>query len=1072
MELKDKLQKIFNGDYPGNEVFIHDIVRPIFGNEINYVNVNLAEDTEYHEKAEKAGIKHLRYIADIVDQNYNADNIALFDVTLDDRKNIERSRVNIQQLIRSIVQEYSHILIVFHYEDVDEKPWRFSYAYKQDTQANTTPAKRYTYVFGRDFRGRTAAERFEVLAKSERKNSDFVAAFSVEALSDEFFNLYRAYYATFVEYITGEKYTDEKKLNNIVKGWNWRTNDTTNQFATTFDNDAKATRDYIKKMFGRIVFLYFLQRKGWLYNSEGKSDAQYMRHLYEKAEQEGLADRFLDDVLEILFFYILNTKEPEKRIENAELERGKDVRIIPGWDKIPFLNGGLFQDDDIDRSPCVFPASYFRELFTFLDSYNFTIDENDQEDAEVGIDPEMLGRIFENLLEDNKDKGAFYTPKEIVDYMCRESLIAYLQDNKFSKESNSLIRSFVEKLDKQDLSDKQRIYLRDKLKAVKICDPAIGSGAFPMGLINLLAKLYISLGVSSEEMAKIKRHIMEKNIYGVDIEQGAVDIARLRFWLAMVVDETEPAPLPNLHFKIMQGNSLLESFKGRDLSGLMTGTGDFFADSEREQLNKLVNDFYNEQSHTERSSKLEQIRKNIRKQIYFLTNDELSDLDPIANEKFFLWHTWFADVFLNGGFDIVIGNPPYLNVERMSDEDKQQYKKLFNSFYKRSDMFALFIELGFNISNTNGIVTMIVPSVVHSNLSYTKLRDIMLNQHWLQEVCYTGGDVFNVPTVDTTILRCCKRGVNEIILKRALEFDNPTISIVDKDFFKPYQNVISIEDSKGSSHLLSKLFNKEFDSFNAHYSVFQGIVTGNNTAFVFDTADEATDKVESVLLHPLCHGRDIERYKTKSTARRIAYINNAINISDYPLAEKWLNQFREKLSERREVKRGIIKWYELQWPRVKSELDYKEKILIQNTRNESLKTRLVAALDTEGVYATQGINFIIPKSNDASLRFLLGILNSKLLNYLFSTKFLNLAIKADYIKQIRLPKYNKAIEKHVNTILNLHTTGVSAETIENQIDYIVYHLYNLTYNEVLIVDPETPISREEYESFNLNNLID
>lgn len=1072
MELKDKLQKIFNGDYPGNEVFIHDIVRPIFGNEINYVNVNLAEDTEYHEKAEKAGIKHLRYIADIVDQNYNADNIALFDVTLDDRKNIERSRVNIQQLIRSIVQEYSHILIVFHYEDVEEKPWRFSYAYKQDTQANTTPAKRYTYVFGRDFRGRTAAERFEVLAESERKDSDFVAAFSVEALSDEFFNLYRAYYATFVEYITGEKYTDEKKLNNIVKGWNWRTNDTTNQFATTFDNDAKATRDYIKKMFGRIVFLYFLQRKGWLYNSEGKSDAQYMRHLYEKAELRGLADRFLDDVLEILFFYILNTKEPEKRIENAELERGKDVRIIPGWDKIPFLNGGLFQDDDIDRLQCVFPASYFRELFTFLDSYNFTIDENDQEDAEVGIDPEMLGRIFENLLEDNKDKGAFYTPKEIVDYMCRESLIAYLQDEKFSQEGKSQIRSFVEKLDKQELSDKQRVYLRDKLKAVKICDPAIGSGAFPMGLINLLAKLYISLGVSSEEMAKIKRHIMEKNIYGVDIEQGAVDIARLRFWLAMVVDETEPAPLPNLHFKIMQGNSLLESFKGRDLSGLMTGTGDFFADSEREQLNKLVNDFYNEQSHTERSSKLEQIRKNIRKQIYFLTNDELSDLDPIANEKFFLWHTWFADVFLNGGFDIVIGNPPYLNVERMSDEDKQQYKKLFNSFYKRSDMFALFIELGFNISNTNGIVTMIVPSVVHSNLSYTKLRDIMLNQHWLQEVCYTGGDVFNVPTVDTTILRCCKRGVNEIILKRALEFDNPTISIVDKDFFKPYQNVISIEDSKGSSHLLSKLFNKEFDSFNAHYSVFQGIVTGNNTAFVFDTADEATDKVESVLLHPLCHGRDIERYKTKSTTRRIAYINNAINISDYPLAEKWLNQFRKKLSERREVKRGIIKWYELQWPRVKSELDIAEKVLLQRTRNEALKTRIVATLDNTGVYAMEGVLLILPLDTQSELKFLLGVLNSKLINYLFATKFLNLAIKADYLKQIKLPTPNKKISFLVSQILEIKEKGRQVISYENQIDHIVYHLYNLTYNEVLIVDPETPISREEYESFNLNNLID
>ncbi|MDE7088844.1 MAG: N-6 DNA methylase, partial [Prevotella sp.] len=753
MELKDKLQKIFNGDYPGTEVFIRDVICRIFGNEIKYKKLDLAEDTAYHDKAERAGIKHLCYVADIVEQNYNAGKIALFDVTLDDRKNIERSRVNIQQLIRSVVQDYYHILMVFHYEDAEGKSWRFSYAYKQDTLANTTSAKRYTYVFGRDFRGRTAAERFCVLAQSERKDSDFVDAFSVEALSNEFFDLYRAYYATFVEYIIGEKYTDEKKLNNIIKAWNWRTNDTTNQFATTFDSDAKATRDYIKKMFGRIVFLYFLQRKGWLYNSEGKSDAQYMRHLYEKAEQKGLADRFLDDVLEILFFYILNTKEPEKRIENAKLERGKDVRIIPGWDKIPFLNGGLFQDDDIDRLPCVFPASYFRELFTFLDSYNFTIDENDQEDAEVGIDPEMLGRIFENLLEDNKDKGAFYTPKEIVDYMCRESLIAYLQDNKFSKEGNNLIRTFVETMDKQGLSNDQRVYLRDKLKAVKICDPAIGSGAFPMGLINLLAKLYISLGVSSEEMANIKRHIMEKNIYGVDIEQGAVDIARLRFWLAMVVDEPEPTPLPNLHFKIMQGNSLLESFKGRDLSGLMTGTGDFFADSEREQLNQLVNDFYNEQSHIERSSKLEQIRNNIRKQIYFLTNDEQSDLDPIANDKFFLWHTWFADVFKNGGFDIVIGNPPYLKEGRASKNIFTPVKS--SPYYKgKMDIWYMFACQGIDMLKPEGNLCFIATNNWITSDGASKLRNKVTADAQIVQMCdFRSYMIFDSASIQTMIMQ-------------------------------------------------------------------------------------------------------------------------------------------------------------------------------------------------------------------------------------------------------------------------------------------------------------------------------
>ena len=217
MELKHKLEKIFNDDYPGTERFIADVIEPIFGNEIENIDEDLAEREMYAEKAKKAGIKHIIYIGDLTEKNYNADNIALLDVTLDDSKNIERSRVNIQQLIRSIMDYRQHLMIVFHYEDVKDKQWRFSYAYKGDSLKDTTSAKRYTYVFGKGYRGRTAAERFQVLAKSQRNNEDFEKAFSVAALSDEFFDKYRAYYAAFVEYITGQKYSDERELNAQLK---------------------------------------------------------------------------------------------------------------------------------------------------------------------------------------------------------------------------------------------------------------------------------------------------------------------------------------------------------------------------------------------------------------------------------------------------------------------------------------------------------------------------------------------------------------------------------------------------------------------------------------------------------------------------------------------------------------------------------------------------------------------------------------------------------------------------------------------------------------------------------------
>ena len=227
------------------------------------------------------------------------------------------------------------------------------------------------------------------------------------------------------------------------------------------------------------------------------------------------------------------------------------------------------------------------------------------------------------------------------------------------------------------------------------------------------------------------------------------------------------------------------------------------------------------------------------------------------------------------------------------------------------------------------------------------------------------------------------------------------------------------------------------------------------------------------MLHPLCHGRDIERYAVRSRERRILYLNNSVNIETYPNTETWLAAFKDALSKRREAKNGAIQWYSLQWPRVKSELDLKEKILVQNTRNEALKTRICAVLDDKSVYGSQGVNFIIPNDVHASLCYLLGILDSTLINYLFATKFLNLAIKAEYLKQLRIPIPSAAILKQleslVSKVLELKKVNIEADTtsLEYQIDFFVYHLYGLTYDEVLIVDPETPISREEYEAYNI-----
>ena len=318
------------------------------------------------------------------------------------------SVVNRRVGLRKLVEQFTHkrwgdfdaALVVFSSHD----HWRLSLICDIDGEA--TSPKRFTYVFGsRDLLYRTPIERFSKLQKEGVTFAKMREAFSVEALSDEFFERYREQYADFVEYVTGKRY--------VKSGTKWveRVMGPANEeLISAFKQDEKRVRDYIKKMMGRITFLHFLQRKGWMCG-----DLNYMQHLFERSPYQ---DNYLDAVLEPLFFGILNTR-PEER-EALFTAKGWNLNLLSEWKSIPYLNGGLFECEAEDLTTCRFPVEYFQRLFQFFSEYNFTIDENDPTDAEVGVDPEMLGKIFENLLEDNKDKGAFYTPKEIVRYMCRE----------------------------------------------------------------------------------------------------------------------------------------------------------------------------------------------------------------------------------------------------------------------------------------------------------------------------------------------------------------------------------------------------------------------------------------------------------------------------------------------------------------------------------------------------------------------------------------------------------------------------------------------------------------------------
>ena len=728
---------------------------------------------------------------------------------------MERNRVNIQRLIRTVMDQFSCAFMLFHYEDDTRWDWRFTYCRKSGNKEESTDSKRYTFLLGPGQSCRTATDNFMGLydKRDSLEIKDIEDAFNVEALSKEFFGKYKAQYEAFVSYMIKP---DNGMRQNFIDTDFDHTGMTADKVR---DREEKPIRDYVKKLLGRIVFLHFLQKKGWLGVPAGKEwgegDNNFMLHLFENASEEQ-KENFLDDILEDLFAKGLDCNRSDRGdLYDTKVEGFRNHRI-------PYLNGGLFERDNLDEKMVCFPSNYFKDLLTMLSQYNFTIDENDPNDAEVGVDPEMLGRIFENLLEDNKDKGAFYTPKEIVQYMCRESLIAYLQTDQ-REEDKEPIRQFVTTHDVESLGELKE-EIEQKLIDVKICDPAIGSGAFPMGLLRelFLCRSAIEPNIV-EKAADIKRHIIQNNIYGVDIERGAVEIARLRFWLALIVEEKSPEVLPNLDFKIMQGNSLLESYEGIDLSKLATTSDvqiyepqrNLFGELESPQMRIIFDqtdklkefqanlDLYFEiTAHEERTCLRKSIEDYVRyiiaytldihrqaeetkiRQISSSTtftekqkkaiagaeanivhfNEMIENVEnmELPNSQFFLWHTWFHDVFSRPskeGFDIVIGNPPYISAPTQiaSTELNDQRQRIvasnkYKSLNEKWDLYIPFIELGLQLLCANGAFSMIVPYPLTNQKYGKKLRKMITEEYCLLEITdLNGTKIFENATVSNCI---------------------------------------------------------------------------------------------------------------------------------------------------------------------------------------------------------------------------------------------------------------------------------------------------------------------------------
>jgi type I restriction-modification system DNA methylase subunit len=942
----------------------------------------------------------------------------------------------------------------------DARSWRFSfvrmeYESKRDpktgkiaVEERLTPARRFSYIVGEDESCHTAQSRFlELLEDTDNKPTleKIEKAFSVEAVTKEFFEQYKELFLRLAE-----------ELDAIAKK--------DKAIGAEFAEKKVSTADFGKKLMGQIVFLYFLQKKGWLGVAKGgdwgDGTHNFLRQLYDK--KFGGYENFFNDILEPLFYDTLAT------------DRGHEAWCSIFKCRIPFLNGGLFEPVagyDWKKTDITIPNSLFSNskkteagddgtgILDVFDRYNFTVNEAEPLEKEVAIDPEMLGKVFENLLEvkERKSKGSFYTPREIVHYMCQESLINYLDtaintktelvgterrkqgllgDDKAEQTLLTVptrgelipradIETFIHSGDQishyeavetryvgrempKKIKDHAKL-LDEKLADIAVCDPAIGSGAFPVGMMQEIVRARSALtpyfnDVKDRTAYHFKRHAIQNCIYGVDIDPGAVEIAKLRLWLSLVVDEEDVKqikPLPNLDYKIVSGNSLLGVEKNL-LNKLAY-----------EHLEKLKPRFFDA---TEKKAK-EKIKGEIDVLIHELTN----------GKEIFDFEIYFSEVMdrtRKSGFDIVIGNPPYGFRNVLTAEDKKYFRKERGIQFPSGDVAELFIIISADkLTRPNGTLTFIIPKKSLYGESWTNVRKL-----WLENS--VGFLMDASQAFENVLLEQAAFSVQKVKLKQPKEIavgwlnaDIPAVEVFGtfnlKDIFTDDLRNAQIYKGLYSKALLQKI--KQHSIENTSGLIRAEIGISNITPDL---------TFESEGNYPCVKGIDIERYGLKPNIRYLKHSTAKRYIDDYQ---------HEKL-----IAQEIIAH-------------------IQNPQPHILVTMFFD--DGKRLFNDTCVEIQAP-SGKLDLKFLMGYFHSTFANWYAYNFVYNRAIRTMhfinyYVTQIAIPKSvvedpskQKPIIKLVERILAAKAKAADADVRqwEREIDELVYALYALTPEEIKIVE--------------------
>ena len=835
------------------------------------------------------------------------------------------AQVALEHLLCYVTQDGRRLALVWARDRGGKQVELRTLPYDQGIPARTTIERLAALAFRL-----TEFDMFGQLAPStviERLN----AAFDVEAVTKQFFATYRQGFEAVEAQLTGI-------------------------------HDASARRLFTQKLFNRLMFIVFLERKGWLIY---QGQRNYLQALWQAHRKERAADssaNFYQSRLKLLFFAGLNTPY---EINVVDIQRGGVLEERIG--RVPYLNGGLFEEEADDRDPAIqVPDGALEAVITELFyRFNFTVTESTPFDLEVAVDPEMLGKVFEELVTGRHESGSYYTPRPIVAFMCREGLKGYLQ-TKLPHETPAVIASFVDARGASDLRDPEAALAA--LKQVRVCDPACGSGAYLLGMLQellaLRTGLFTARNVDSVTTYERKLAIIQANLYGVDLDPFAVNIARLRLWLSLVVDYegTQPPPLPNLDYKVETGDSLAAP----DPSGGLQP--DMFR---RQQIADYF-DLKDRYLRAHGSAKL-----TLRAAVTAKEQELAAWAHPKGGVAGFDWAVGFAEVFVAGGFDIVVANPPYVRqelIKALKPTLQQVYPEVYTGV---ADLYVYFYARAIQMLHQNGMLVFISPNKWLRVGYGEKLCDRIASTCNVSSLIDFGDlPVFQSAIAYTMIIIIKKNGRHnqEVLYAQPKTLDNPypdVLALITKSGVRLHAN--SISGKVWTLNLNDKpnmILNRQVKGVTLkEYTkgkIFYGIKTGLSAAFTIDQHTYNNiikqDPRSAEIIKPFAAGRNIRRWHVETKGRFLVFTPIGVDITKYPGVFSHLKQWEARLKVRSD--KGNY-WWELR------PCDYYDAFDHPKIVYQVFQVKPVFSYDTKGTLVNNSV-YIIP-INDI---YLLGVLNS------------------------------------------------------------------------------------------------